>query len=52
MDGAVLDPEGLDAWAKDTNGAPFSQETKEEMREMLDVTDEGNLTYVCLSLYH
>jgi hypothetical protein len=39
--------EGLDEWAKDTNGAPFSQETKDELIEFLDVTDDGCLTCVC-----
>ncbi|KAG5653970.1 hypothetical protein H0H81_008838 [Sphagnurus paluster] len=43
---AYLSPEGLDAWAQDTNGAPFSQETKDELVEFLDVTDDGGLTYV------
>jgi hypothetical protein len=43
-DGAYLTPEGLDAWARDTNGAPFSQETKDELVEFLDVTDDGGLT--------
>ncbi|PFH50659.1 hypothetical protein AMATHDRAFT_3736 [Amanita thiersii Skay4041] len=43
--GAYLDPEGLDAWARDTNGAPFSQETKKELVEFLDVTDDGGLTF-------
>ncbi|KAF9453218.1 hypothetical protein P691DRAFT_79227 [Macrolepiota fuliginosa MF-IS2] len=42
---AYLSPEGLDAWAQDTNGAPFSQETKDELVEFLDVTDEGGLTF-------
>lgn len=41
---AYLSPEGLDAWAKDTNGQPFDDETKEELLEFLDVTDEGALT--------
>lgn len=41
---AYLSPEGLDNWARDTNGAPFSQETKEELVEFLDVTDDGGLT--------
>ncbi|KAK7467002.1 hypothetical protein VKT23_004065 [Stygiomarasmius scandens] len=36
--------EGLDAWAKDTNGSPFSQETKDEILEFMDVTDDGHLT--------
>lgn len=44
---AFLSPEGLDAWARDTNGAPFSQETKDELVEFLDVTDDGGLTCVC-----
>jgi hypothetical protein len=43
--GAYLSPEGLDAWARDTNGAPFSQETKEELVEFLDVTADGGLTF-------
>ncbi|KAH7923880.1 hypothetical protein BV22DRAFT_977770, partial [Leucogyrophana mollusca] len=44
-DGAYLAPRGLDAWARDTNGAPFSDETKEELVEFLDVTDDGGLTF-------
>ncbi|KAG1803661.1 uncharacterized protein HD556DRAFT_599204 [Suillus plorans] len=44
-DDAILDAAGLDAWAEDTNGAPFSEETKEELREFLDVTEEGELTF-------
>lgn len=43
---AYLSPQGLDAWAQDTNGAPFSQETKDELIEFLDVTDDGGLTWV------
>ncbi|KAF8078030.1 hypothetical protein FPV67DRAFT_1557451 [Lyophyllum atratum] len=42
---ASLSPQGLDAWAQDTNGAPFSQETKDELIEFLDVTDDGGLTF-------
>ncbi|KAF9456778.1 hypothetical protein BDZ94DRAFT_316954 [Collybia nuda] len=42
---AYLSPQGLDAWAQDTNGAPFSQETKDELVEFLDVTDDGGLTF-------
>ncbi|KAF9005571.1 hypothetical protein BDQ17DRAFT_1353393 [Cyathus striatus] len=42
---AYLSTEGLDAWARDTNGAPFSQETKDELVEFLDVTDDGGLTF-------
>lgn len=45
-DDAILDVTGLDAWARDTNGAPFSEETKEELREFLDVNEEGALTCV------
>ncbi|KAJ7343569.1 hypothetical protein DFH08DRAFT_873079 [Mycena albidolilacea] len=44
-EGAYLSKEGLDAWARDTNGAPFSEETKEELIEFLDVTDAGELTF-------
>lgn len=44
---AFLSPEGLDAWAQDTNGAPFNQETKDELVEFLDINDEGGLTCVC-----
>jgi len=44
-DGAYLTPEGLDEWARDTNGAPFSPEMKEELVEFLDVTDDGQLTF-------
>ncbi|KAG6335199.1 hypothetical protein ID866_3893 [Astraeus odoratus] len=43
-EGAYLNQEGLDSWARDTNGAPFSQETKDELKEFLDVTDDGGLT--------
>ena len=43
---AYLSAEGLDAWARDTNGAPFTQETKDELVEFLDVTEEGGLTWV------
>ncbi|KXN85463.1 hypothetical protein AN958_11267 [Leucoagaricus sp. SymC.cos] len=42
---AYLSAEGLDAWARDTNGAPFTQETKDELVEFLDVTDDGGLTF-------
>lgn len=34
----------LDEWARDTNGAPFSDETKEELVTFLDCNDDGNLT--------
>ncbi|KAG2020389.1 hypothetical protein CC2G_005742 [Coprinopsis cinerea AmutBmut pab1-1] len=42
---AYLSAEGLDEWARDTNGTPFSQETKDELIEFLDVTDDGCLTF-------
>lgn len=41
---AYLSSEGLDAWARDTNGAPFDDATKEELIEFLDVTEDGGLT--------
>jgi len=44
-DGAYLTPEGLDAWARDTNGSEFTQETKDELVEFLDVTADGGLTF-------
>ena len=43
-DGAFLTEEGLDRWAQDTNGAPFTQDVKDELRESLDVTEQGHLT--------
>ncbi|KAG6850586.1 hypothetical protein H0H93_011254 [Arthromyces matolae] len=43
--GAYLTSEGLDVWARDTNGSPFTQETKDELIEFLDVTDDGALTF-------
>lgn len=42
---AYLTAEGLDKWAYETNGIPFTKETKEELMESFDVTDDGNLTY-------
>ena len=41
---AFLSPEGLDCWVQDTNGAPFTQETKDELIEFLDMNDKGELT--------
>jgi len=41
---AFLSPAGLDRYASDTNGAPFSEETKQELKEMLEVNEDGNLT--------
>ncbi|EIW85024.1 hypothetical protein CONPUDRAFT_149888 [Coniophora puteana RWD-64-598 SS2] len=43
--GAYFSSDALDAWARDTNGAPFSEETKQELRDYLDVTDDGGLTF-------
>ncbi|KAL1944557.1 hypothetical protein VTO73DRAFT_2987 [Trametes versicolor] len=44
-EGAYLTNEGLDAWARDTNGAPFDEATKEEILEFMDVTEDGGLTF-------
>ncbi|PPQ76562.1 hypothetical protein CVT26_013227 [Gymnopilus dilepis] len=44
--GAYLTEEGLQRWAVDTNGSPFSEETKEEVFESFDVTDNGELTFM------
>lgn len=41
-----MSSEGLDAWATDTNGTPFSEDTKKELMEFMDVTDTGCLTLV------
>ena len=41
---ACLTPEDLDRWARDTNGVPFTDEAKEELKEFLDVNEDGNLT--------
>lgn len=46
---AYFTKEALDEWARDTNGAPFSQETKEELQEFMDVTEDGCLTCVAFS---
>ncbi|CAO1623684.1 unnamed protein product [Jaminaea pallidilutea] len=43
--GAVLSDLALDKFAHDTNGSPFSEDTKEELRTFLDCDDEGRLTY-------
>ena len=42
--GACLTSLDLDEWAKDTNGAPFDAESKEELLMFMDCTDEGGLT--------
>jgi len=39
------DPTGLDRWAIDTNGEPFSEESKQEMVDFLDMDEDGNLTF-------
>ncbi|CDO72837.1 hypothetical protein BN946_scf185002.g22 [Trametes cinnabarina] len=44
-EGAYLTSEGLDSWARDTNGAPFDEATKEEILEFMDVTEDGGLTF-------
>ncbi|KAH9857008.1 hypothetical protein C2E23DRAFT_881495 [Lenzites betulinus] len=44
-EGAFFSAEGLDAWARDTNGAPFDADTKEEILEFMDVTEDGGLTF-------
>ena len=43
--GAYFTAAALDQWATDTNGTPLPKEAKEEL-ELLDVTEEGNLTFV------
>ncbi|CAL1704368.1 unnamed protein product [Somion occarium] len=51
-DDAYLSPEGLDRWAVDTNGMPFDDETKQELADFMDVTDDGDLTlYGFLQVY-
>ncbi|KAF9264802.1 hypothetical protein L218DRAFT_862409 [Marasmius fiardii PR-910] len=42
---AYLSLEGLNQWAIDTNGEPFSKETKDELFEFLDVNEQGYLTF-------
>lgn len=41
---AQLTPQGLDDWAKDTNGAAFDEESKEELLMFMECTEEGGLT--------
>ena len=48
---AYLTQAALDKWATDTNGRPWPEETKEEMKGFLDVTDTGNLTLVILFFF-
>ena len=47
--GAYFTASALDQWATDTNGTPLPKEAKEEL-ELLDVTEEGNLTLVFMSV--
>ncbi|KAL0570818.1 hypothetical protein V5O48_011133 [Marasmius crinis-equi] len=42
---AYISPGGLDRWAIDTNGEPFSKETKDELLEFMDVNEQGDLTF-------
>ncbi|EKM55541.1 uncharacterized protein PHACADRAFT_209060 [Phanerochaete carnosa HHB-10118-sp] len=42
---AYLSSEGLDNWARDTNGAAFDSDSKEELLMFMDCTDEGGLTF-------
>ena len=42
--GACLTSQNLDDWAKDTNGAPFDEDSKEELMMFMDCTPEGGLT--------
>ncbi|KAG8875531.1 hypothetical protein FRB97_005050 [Tulasnella sp. 331] len=41
---AYLTSTGLDRYAIDTNGQPFTEEAKAELREFLDVDEDGHLT--------
>jgi len=42
---ACLTSTALDKWAIDTNGTPLPDEQKEEIKEFMDVNEEGNLTF-------
>ncbi|KDQ18030.1 hypothetical protein BOTBODRAFT_29342 [Botryobasidium botryosum FD-172 SS1] len=42
---SYMTPAALDRWAIDTNGEPFSEESKQEMVDFLDMDDDGNLTF-------
>ncbi|KAG9028767.1 hypothetical protein FRB95_006094 [Tulasnella sp. JGI-2019a] len=42
--GAYLTSTGLDRYAIDTNGQPFTAETKAELQEFLDIDEDGHLT--------
>ncbi|KIO20391.1 hypothetical protein M407DRAFT_245828 [Tulasnella calospora MUT 4182] len=41
---AYLTDSGLDRYATETNGQPFTTETKDELKEMIDCDDQGRLT--------
>lgn len=41
---AYLSSTGIDHFAIDTNGKPFDAEAKAELRDMLDVNAQGDLT--------
>lgn len=43
-EGAYLSSQGLDDWARDTNGAAFDEDSKEELLMFMDCTEEGGLT--------
>jgi len=42
---AYLPPDALDKWATDTNGSTLPDDQKEEIKEYMDVNEEGNLTF-------
>ncbi|KAI0094009.1 hypothetical protein BDY19DRAFT_989527 [Irpex rosettiformis] len=44
-EGAFLSHQGLDEWAKDTNGAAFDEDSKEELLMFMDCTEQGGLTF-------
>lgn len=43
-EGAYLSSEGLDEWARDTNGSAFDDDSKEELLMFMDCNEEGGLT--------
>ena len=43
-EGAYLSSQGLDDWARDTNGSAFDEDSKEELLMFMDCTAEGGLT--------
>ncbi|KAL1921898.1 uncharacterized protein VTP21DRAFT_10540 [Calcarisporiella thermophila] len=48
-----LNKQELDAFATDTNGCSFDQDTLDEINDFLDVTEEGHLTLQgFLQMYH